>query len=492
MIFNFFIHNMDDKFQKIGEYIYEIPKTYRHDMRVPARIFVNDDLLKEIESDRSVEQLLNVATLPGIQDYAIAMPDMHEGYGFPIGGVAAMRMTDGVISPGGVGYDINCGVRLLKSDLFYEEIKPFIDIVATDFYRTVPSGVGRGGKIRLSEKEINEVLLRGANYLTEAGYGTQEDLTSCEEGGFMPWSAPELVSKAAKDRGYDQLGTLGSGNHFLEIQRVDKVYDHITAKVFGLEEGLVTISIHCGSRGLGHQVATDYIKIMLSKLEEWDIELPDRELSCAPISVKEGQNYFAAMSAAANFAWANRHMIMHNIRRSWNLRLKERFGSRTDLILVYDVAHNIAKREKHNLNGKIVDLMVHRKGATRAFGPGGVDLPEKYKKTGQPVLIPGTMGTASYVLCGTIEGMQLSFGSSCHGAGRRMSRVYARKHISATLLRQTLEEQGIVVRCGSKIGLLEEAPEAYKDVEEVVKITVGAGLAKKIARLRPIAVIKGD
>ncbi|MBI2099610.1 RtcB family protein [Candidatus Uhrbacteria bacterium] len=477
--------------KKINDFVFEIPRSHRPDMRVPGRIYSDEKLLKEISEDRSIEQLINVATLPGIQKYAIAMPDMHEGYGFPIGGVAAISSREGVVSPGGVGYDINCGVRLLRSPLTIDEIKPFLEELAHDIYRTVPSGVGRGGKLKFAGGELDEVLRSGAAYMVERDYGTEEDLERCEEGGSMAGANPILVSSSAKARGSDQLGTLGSGNHFLEIQAVDEVYDAVTAKAFGLERGQITVAIHCGSRGLGHQVATDYIRIMLPKLDEWGIILPDRELSCAPVNSKEGQNYLSAMAGAANFAWANRHVIAHLIRQSWNYRLSGRFGDKSALELVYDVAHNIAKREEHEIGGKTVEVIMHRKGATRAFGPGRMELPEIYRRTGQPVLIPGTMGTASYVLCGTHAGMSEAFGTSCHGAGRRMSRAAAKKKISGAQLRQELERRGIVVRCDSNTGLAEEAPEAYKDVDEVVEITVRAGLAGKVAKLRPVAVIKG-
>lgn len=479
-----------NKLNKISDYLFEIPKSFREDMRVPARIFANDSLIEEIKRDRSIDQLVNVSTLPGIQKFAIAMPDMHEGYGFPIGGVAAFDIKTGIISPGGVGYDINCGVRLLISQLTFDEIKPYLEDVAHDLYRSVPSGVGRGGKLKISTEELDQVLTRGAEYMVDQGHGTREDLARCEEGGRMAGANPKLVSAQSKARGSDQLGTLGSGNHFLEIQRVEEVYDS-SASAFGLKKGAVTVAIHCGSRGLGHQVATDYIRKMLSKLEEWGIKLPDRELSCAPIASQEGRDYFSAMAAAANFAWANRHMIMQNVRNSWNHRLKERFSGKTGLTLIYDVAHNIAKKERHLIDGRETNVIIHRKGATRAFPPSHPELPSEYQKTGQPVLIPGTMGTASYVLAGTNEGMELAFGSSCHGAGRRMSRAEAKRKISGAELRKILESRGIVVRCDSSAGLAEEAPEAYKDVHEVVEVVAAAGIAKKVAKLLPIAVIKG-
>jgi len=474
---------------KINDNLYEIPTSYRSDMRVPARLFANESILEDILLDRSLDQLVNVATLPGIQNFAFAMPDIHQGYGFPIGGVAAMDINKGgVISPGGIGYDINCGVRLLSSNMKYEELKPHLEELATSLSRAIPSGVGRGGKLEFKGDDLDQILKHGAKRLVDLGYGTEQDLELCEENGCLKNANPEKVSGRAKNRGADQLGTLGSGNHFLEIQKVDKIYNEEIAKAYGLYPDLVTIMIHCGSRGLGHQNCTDYVRLMLPKLNEWGITLPDRELACAPFNSKEGQDYFESMAASANFAWANRHLISHNVRKAW----KYIMGENSDLSLVYDVSHNMGKLETHKINGIDTDLIVHRKGATRAFGPNQPNLPEKYKNVGQPVFIPGTMGTASYVLAGTNESMDIAFGSSCHGAGRRLSRAEARKTITGKTLREQLAKQGIIVRANSDSGLAEEAPEVYKDIESVVDIVSKAGLAQKVARVVPLAVIKGD
>ncbi len=473
---------------KIDESCYEIPKTFRQDMRVPARVFVNELLLDEILKDRSLGQLVNVATLPGIVEHALAMPDIHEGYGFPIGGVAATSIHDGgVISPGGIGYDINCGVRLLRADISISEIKPLLQKVADEIFQAIPSGVGRGGTVKITHKEIDKLLIQGIDYFLERDIGTTSDKEFCEENGRMKNADAACVSDHAKKRGLDQLGTLGSGNHFLEIQYVDTIFDTKTASIFGLSEGMVTVMIHCGSRGLGHQVCTDYVRSFMPHLARWGIVLPDRELVCAPFLSDEGQNYFKAMQAAANFAWANRHMIAHNTRQAWH----KVFGTQASLTMMYDVSHNMGKQEIHRVNGKNIELLVHRKGATRSFGPSRLEIPEYYRPYGQPVLIPGTMGTASYVLAGDLQGMEVAFGSSCHGAGRKMSRMQAKKHVRGSTLRQTLEQQGIVICCDSDPGLAEEAPEAYKDVEEVVSVVQNAHLAHKVARLKPLAVIKG-
>lgn len=473
---------------KISNAIYEIPKSYNSQMLVPARIFVNEALLKDILLDRSLEQIVNVATLPGIQGYAYAMPDMHQGYGFPIGGVAAMAIEEsGVISPGGIGYDINCGVRLLVANISAQEIRPHLESIATALYHTIPSGVGHGGKFKVKGADLDFILEQGAHAMLAQGYGTAADIERCEEHGRMLSAQPDKVSNHAKERGHDQLGTLGSGNHFLEIQQVDEIYDQHVAKIFGLHEGLVTIMIHCGSRGLGHQVCTDYVQLMLKHTAEWGITLVDRELACAPCATPQGQDYFAAMSAAANFAWANRHMIGHFVREVFTKAL----GSSIEVQTVYDLSHNMGKQETHRINGKEKKLMVHRKGATRAFGPGRPETPEVYRAVGHPVLIPGTMGTASYVLVGNEPSVESAFGSSCHGAGRRMSRVRAKKEVQGKTLRQQLEARGIIVRCDSNQGLAEEAPIAYKNIDDVVAVVEAGGLARKIARVTPLAVIKG-
>jgi tRNA-splicing ligase RtcB len=469
-------------------YLFEIPKDAFHGMRVPARVYVTEQMLKEAARDRSLVQLVNVATLPGIVEYAIAMPDVHEGYGFPIGGVAATRLPHGVISPGGVGYDINCGVRMLLSDKTVSEVEPLLTEVANQFMRAVPSGTGRGGRLKLKPAELDEVLRDGAHWCVRRGLGYPEDTDLLEDTGRLDGANSTLVSETARKRGADQLGTLGSGNHFLEIEAVDEIFDQTAAKAFGLSVDQVVVAIHCGSRGLGHQICTDYVKKMLPHLDRYGIVLPDRELACAPADSDEGKDYLAAMAAAANFAWANRQVIAHHVREEW----RRLFGDTAKLTTLYDVCHNIAKRERHAVRNQQMELLVHRKGATRAFGPGRAEVPERYRAVGQPVLIPGTMGTASYILRGTDEAMSQTFGTVCHGAGRRLSRHAAKRTVQGSELKQRLERQGIVVRCFSASGLAEEAPEAYKDVEEVVGVVQAAGLSSKVARLRPIAVIKGD
>ncbi len=472
--------------RKINEFLHEIPLGYRHDMRVPARIYADHRLLPEMFHDRSMEQLVNVATLPGIQKFAIAMPDMHEGYGFPIGGVAAMRTDMGVISPGGVGYDINCGVRLLATDMDVHEVQTLIPSLADGIFNAVPAGVGRGGPLKLNSVDLDAVLREGVSWAVEHGYASKDDQEHLEEQGSMPGADAELVSDHAKKRGRDQLGTLGSGNHFLEIQKVGEIFDATAASVFGLRKNQLLIMIHCGSRGMGHQICTDYVRMMVPLLSRWNIQLPDRELACAPVESAEGQQYLGAMVAAANFAWVNRTVIAWNIRNVF-----KRLAPKATIRTVYDVAHNIAKIETHSIDGVPTEVVMHRKGATRAFGPGREEVPRAYREIGQPVLIPGSMGTASYVMVGTREGMDAAFGTSCHGAGRRMSRAAAKRAVRGSTLRESLEKRGIVVRCDSDSGLAEEAPEAYKDVDAVVGVVHRAGLATLVARLEPVAVIKG-
>jgi len=474
---------------KLENYLYEIPKSFRPDMRVPARVYANELMLQDILDDRSLWQLINIATLPGIQKYSIAMPDIHQGYGFPIGGVAATAINEGgVISPGGIGYDINCGVRLLVSNSNAAELQPYMQKLATEIFHAIPSGVGRGGKLKLNEQQIDKVLREGSAYMVRAfNYGNTNDVEFCEERGCMSEAEPSLISDRAKKRGRDQLGTLGSGNHFLEVQVVDEIYDEKIAQTFGLSKGQVTVMIHCGSRGLGHQTCTDYVRVMIKKVHEWGYTLPDRELVCAPFKSQEAQDYFAAMSAAANFAWANRHTIGHWTREAWQRIL----GPEAWLTTIYDVSHNLGKVEKHNIDGVQKEVVMHRKGATRSFGPGRPETPLKYQSVGQPVLIPGTMGTSSYVLAGTTQCMETAFGSCCHGAGRRMSRSKAKKMVRGSRLREELESRGIIIRCESDPGLAEEAPLAYKDVDNVVNIVHEAQIAKKVAKLKPLAVIKG-
>ncbi len=474
---------------KLSDYLFEIPKNFREDMRVPARVYTSEQMLLHVIADRSLWQLVNVATLPGIQKYSLAMPDIHEGYGFPIGGVAAMAIDeDGVISPGGIGYDINCGVRLLSSELTLLEVKPHLDTLANQIFHTVPSGVGRSGSMKLNPADLNKVLERGASRMVEIGFGNESDLEACESNGHLADAMPLLVSDHAKNRGKDQLGTLGSGNHFLEIQVVDEIFDEETANVFGLKKGCVTAMIHCGSRGLGHQVCTDYVREMLKAQAKFKIKLIDRQLACAPFHSTEGQDYFMAMKASANFAWANRHLIGQRIRDAF-LRI---FGKNACLNKVYDVAHKNGKVETLEIDGVRKKVVLHRKGATRAFGPKQRELGSRFFATGQPVLIPGTMGTASYVLAGTAQGMNEAFGSACHGAGRAMSRHAAKKVQSGEQVKHALFAKDIRIFTDGMRGLSVEAPYAYKKIEDVVGVVDGALLAKKVARLRPLAVIKGD
>jgi len=462
---------------------HDIPVTARSDMRVPARVYADDELWGQIAHDRSLEQLMNVATLPGITGFAYGMPDIHEGYGFPVGGVAAVRASDGIISPGGVGYDINCGVRLLVSDLATADVRPRLNELVHELSRSIPSGTGRGGTTSLSEADMDRVLAEGCRYLVERGMADLDDLDATEAHGSLTRADPIAVSARAKARGRDQLGTLGSGNHFLEVEVVDQIVDEDLARAYGLARGRVVVLIHCGSRGLGHQVCTDYVRLMDQAMPKYDIHLPDRELACAPFASPEGQRYFGAMCAAANFAWANRQAITHRVRDVFR-----RFhGDAGRLRLLYDVAHNMAKLEEHG--GEL--LCVHRKGATRAFGPSHPETPARYRAAGQPVFIPGSMGTASYVLAGTDEAAALSVGSACHGAGRAMSRHAAKRVKGGREVRDELEAQGIAVACPSSGELAEEAPYAYKDVERVVDVVHRVGLARKVARLRPLGVVKG-
>jgi len=447
-------------------------------------------MLQEIGSDRSLWQLANVATLPGIEKYSLAMPDIHEGYGFPIGGVAAFDNKNGVVSPGGVGYDINCGVRLLRSRVQAGSIRKHLRALAHQINRDVPSGVGRGGDIEFGPRDLDLILNKGVRHMVELGFADKADLENIEENGSMASADASKVSDRAKKRGRDQIGTLGSGNHFLEIQEVQEIYDETLAKELNINRGQVMVMIHTGSRGLGHQVCTDYVRQMIPRLSEWGFDLPDRELACAPLSSLIAKDYLAAMAAAANFAWSNRQMITQRVRGAWQ-RILEPTGVDFQLDLIYDVAHNIAKIEEHEISGKKIKLCVHRKGATRAFGPGRSELNEFYQRIGQPVLIPGTMGTASYMLIGTAEAEQQSFGTVCHGAGRRMSRSAAKRKITGAEVRKQLEARGIMVECASSAGLAEEAPLAYKDIDDVVNVVTDAKLAKKIIKLKPIAVIKG-
>jgi len=430
---------------------------------------------------------MNVATLPGIVGYSLAMPDIHQGYGFPIGGVAATDIQSGVVSPGGVGFDINCGVRLVRTNLTQDEVRPRLREVVNQLFRDIPCGTGSEGPIRLSNAQLDQVLVEGARWAVRQGYGVERDAEFAEEGGCLPGADPDKVSAKAKERGRPQLGTVGSGNHFLEVQWVEQIHDEEAARAMGLELNQVVVLIHCGSRGLGHQVCTDYLAEMGAAMKRYNITLPDRQLACVPIQSPEGQAYLAAMRASANFAWANRQVILHFLRGS----LEKLFGKDVRVDLVYDVAHNIAKEETHIVDGQKRRVLVHRKGATRAFPPGHREIPAAYRQIGQPVLIPGSMGTASWVLVGTERAMQETFGSVCHGAGRLMSRTAAKKGRNAREVQERLEQQGILVRSETRDGILEEVPEAYKNVDQVIEVVHAAGLARKVARLRPMAVIKG-
>ncbi|MBI2857939.1 MAG: RtcB family protein [Chloroflexi bacterium] len=477
--------------ERIDDYRWRIPQSYKTGMRVPGVIYADREMLEHIVEEQAPEQVANVAFLPGIVGQSLAMPDVHWGYGFPIGGVAALRMSDGVVSPGGVGFDINCGVRMLRTNLLREDIAPRTKELVDALYRNVPSGTGSEGRVKLRRGEIDEVLVKGSRWAVEQGMGRPEDLANTEENGEMKGADPAVVSVKAKERGEPQLGTLGSGNHFLEIAVVDKIFDNEIAARLGLtRQEQVVLMVHCGSRGLGHQVADDYIRLMVRAMQKYSIALPDRQLACAPLSSAEGQDYLAAMRCAANFAWANRQCITHWVRESF-CRVLGKCEADVGLELIYDVAHNIAKIEDHVVDGKTVRVCVHRKGATRAFPPGHPDLPQRYSAIGQPVFIPGDMGRLSYVLVGTEGAMSQTFGSTCHGAGRSKSRTAAKKAMSGRDVLNALQAKGITVRAGSIAGLAEEAPEAYKDVTSVVRVTQETGISKIIARTRPIGVVKG-
>jgi tRNA-splicing ligase RtcB len=472
--------------RQVDETLWEIPAGERPDMRVPARVFADPELLEAIRSDRSLEQLQNVATLPGVVEAAMAMPDIHQGYGFPVGGLAATEPPAGVVSPGGVGYDINCGVRLLVAPVAAAELGDLKESLVHEISRRVPAGAGREATLKLKHPELDRVLREGPAALHELrDIGTDDDIEHTESRGRLPAADPDAVSERARQRGAGQLGTVGSGNHFIEVQRVERVFDEAAATAYGLEPGRVTVLIHSGSRGLGHQVCTDYVKRMDASLPGYGIELPDRQLACAPLSTPEARDYLGAMAAAANFAWANRAAIAHSVREAIRSVLGDEVAESTRQ--VYDVAHNVAKLEPYRDR----HLCVHRKGATRAFPPRHPEIPTDHREVGQAVFIPGSMGTSSFVLAGRQRSMERSFGTTCHGAGRRMSRTRARKEIQGAELRRRLEADGITVRCPSNRGLTEEAPFAYKDVEAVVDVVERAGLAAKVAQLRPIGVVKG-
>ncbi len=476
--------------ERVDEFRWRIPKGSVPCMRADAVIFASESMLPSISEDNSILQAANVACLPGIVGSSVAMPDVHWGYGFPIGGVAAVDAKTGFISPGGIGFDINCGVRLIRTDLREKDLAGKLGSLMDTIYANVPSGLGSKGLGRLTRDQIDRVLKDGSRWAVENGFGWDDDLDVTENGGRMSGADPSKVSDKAKERGIPQLGSLGSGNHFLELDIVDEVFDEGAAETFGLEKGTVTVTVHCGSRGCGHQIATDYIQEMERYVRKHSISLPDPQLACAPLDSKEGADYFAAMSCGANYAWANRQMITHWVRESF----EKVFGSTAEdlgMNMVYDVAHNIAKKELHKVDGRETEVLVHRKGATRAFPAGHPDVPERYRAVGQPVIVPGDMSVGTYVLMGLQGSMDLSFGSSCHGAGRRMSRKAALRSIKASDVKADMKRYGIFLRSGSDGGLVEEAPQTYKDVEEVVSVVSGSGLAGKVARLRPVGVIKG-
>jgi tRNA-splicing ligase RtcB len=455
-------------------------------MRVPGKFFLSESLGSSLETG-AIEQLANVATLPGIIGHSLAMPDIHWGYGFPIGGVAAFSLDEGVISPGGVGFDINCGVRLLTTPLVQKDVSGRRDLIE-ELFRAVPTGVGGKSSLRISPPDLERMMIKGASWAVDAGYGVKRDLIRCEDGGYMKQADSRTVSAKAKQRGVPQGGTLGSGNHFLEMQVVSEIFDPEAAQVFGLSLGQCCCMIHCGSRGLGHQVCTDHLKLLESATKKYQITIPDRQLACAPILSPEGKDYFGAMAASANYAWANRQLITHTTRQVLAKTFRIDYE---DMPLVYDVAHNVAKIEEHAVNGKQQNVCVHRKGATRAFGPGSDELPPDLKRIGQPVIIPGSMGTSSFVLRGTKTAMETTFGSTCHGAGRIMSRTQAKKSLSGKYITANLLKAGIIVRAHSDNAIADEAPEVYKSSDEVVNVVHEVGISRLVARLSPLGVIKG-
>ena len=474
--------------QKLDDYRWLIPRGTKSGMLTDALIFADETLMRDLLKDLSLEQAINVAMLPGIVGRSLAMPDIHQGYGFPIGGVAATDPeAGGVISPGGVGFDINCGVRLLASSLTLDEVRPKIRELVNQLFRDVPSGAGRSGSIQLSHKELERVMVEGAGWMVRNGYGETGDLDHCEESGAIDGADPAAVGEKPRKRGLAQVGTLGSGNHFLEVQYVERIFEPTIAERFGLYPNQIVVLAHSGSRGFGHQVCTDFLRDMDPAMRRYKLELPDRQLACVPLTSPEGQAYLGAMRAAANFAWANRQGITHFTREAF----RRIFGQKEQLRVVYDVCHNIAKLEWHRVNGRDRRVLVHRKGATRAFPAGRPEIPEAYKDIGQPVLIPGSMGTSSYVLVGAEGSLRETFGTTCHGAGRVMSRTAAKKSSYAVNAKQRLEDQGVIVRAETRDGISEEIPEAYKDVDAVINVVHNAGLSKRVARLKPIGVIKG-
>jgi tRNA-splicing ligase RtcB len=476
--------------EKIDNYRWKIPVDYARGMRVDGLIYADEEMLKQVRRDQAPQQVSNVAHLPGILKYSMAMPDIHWGYGFPIGGVAGVDAEQGVISPGGVGYDINCGVRLVRTNLAPADIKNKINPLVNRLFQNIPCGVGSTSKLKLSFKDEEKVLIEGPAWAVKQGYGWQEDIDFTEQRGQIQGADPGALTRRALERGRPQLGTLGAGNHFLEIQEVEKVFDPEIAKVFGLYKGQITVMIHTGSRGLGYQVCDDNLDSMVNAMNKYKIRVPDKQLACAPINSSEGEKYLAGMAAAANYAWTNRQLILHWVRESFE-QILEQSAEKMDMHMVYDVAHNIAKQEEHLVEGKKKKVIVHRKGATRAFPAGHKDLPEKYKNVGQPVLIPGDMGTASYVLVGTQKAMEESFGSTCHGAGRVMSRHAAIRATRGRQIDKELRKRGIIVLSRGRNTLFEENSDAYKDIDKVVEIVHRAGISKKVAKMKPMGVVKG-
>jgi tRNA-splicing ligase RtcB len=477
--------------KKIREMEYRIEADPSKGMKVPVTIYADEKLLQKMLTDRTIQQAINVSTIPGVLKHVVVLPDGHEGYGFPVGGVAAMDAKEGMISPGGVGYDINCGVRLIKTNLTEKEVRPRLRDLVSELFTSIPSGVGSKGAVRLSSSDLDEVLVKGVQWAVDHGYGSKDDADVCEENGQIKNADPSKISPTARKRGAPQLGSLGSGNHFLEVQRVDQIHDKEAAKKMGIfNEGQITVLIHCGSRGFGHQVCSDYLRVSEQALSKYKINLVDRELACVPNSSEEGESYRRAMFAALNYAWSNRQMITHWTRKAFE-RVFKQTESDLDMKLIYDVAHNIAKVEKHKIDGELRSVVVHRKGATRAFPQGREEIPKKYRDIGQPVFIPGSMGTGSWILLGKPNSMDLSFGSTAHGAGRMMSRSAARRDFTESQVQKTLSDKGIFIKSLTREGVVEEAPEAYKDVDAVANVSHELGIATKVAKLVPIGVIKG-
>ena len=477
--------------KKIREMEYRIEADPSKGMKVPVTIYADEKLLQKMLTDRTIQQAVNVSTIPGVLKHVVVLPDGHEGYGFPVGGVAAMDAENGMISPGGVGYDINCGVRLIKTNLTENDVRPRLRDLVTELFTSIPSGVGSKGAVKLSPSDLDEVLVRGVQWAVDHGYGSKDDADVCEENGQIKNADPGKISPTARKRGAPQLGSLGSGNHFLEVQRVDQIHDKEAAKKMGIfNEGQITVLIHCGSRGFGHQVCSDYLRVSEQALSKYKINLVDRELACVPNSSEEGESYRKAMFAALNYAWSNRQMITHWTRKAFE-RVFKQTESDLDMKLIYDVAHNIAKVEKHKIDGELRSVVVHRKGATRAFPQGREEVPRKYRDIGQPVFIPGSMGTGSWILLGKPGSMDLSFGSTAHGAGRMMSRSAARRNFTEGQVQKSLGDKGIFIKALTREGVVEETPEAYKDVDAVANVSHELGIATKVAKLVPIGVIKG-